>query len=168
MLKTELLRMKERCGLTNEEISKASLIALQTVNNVFSGRTQDPGYSTVAALVKAMRGSMDDIEGLLTHHEHHGQDKITPCVKCQEKLERIRELYERMVASSNETIKAQSADLKEREKTFEKIQKEHEKVVEQKNKWITALFVICGIAVATFLVMVILDVLLPTIGWITY
>lgn len=158
--------MKERCGLTNEEISKASLIALQTVNNVFSGRTQDPGYSTVAALVKAMHGSMDDIEG--AHHDHHGQDKITPCVKCQEKLDRIRELYERMVASSNETIKAQSADLKDREKTFERIQREHEKVVEQKNKWITALFVICGISVAAFAVMVILDVLLPTIGWITY
>ena len=121
-LRTELLRMKERCGLTNEEISKDSHVPLQTVNNVFSGRTQDPGYSTVAALVKAMHGSMDDIEGLLPHHEQYKEHG--DCEKCEKRIEKNKDLYERMLSSCNETITAQKADIKDREKSLKDLNRE--------------------------------------------
>ena len=169
MLKTELLRMKERCGLTNEEISKDSLVPLQTVNNVFSGRTQDPGYSTVAALVKAMHGSMDDIEGLLPHHENrNSQNHHCNCEKCEKQIEKNKELYERMLVSCNETIVAQKADIKDREKSLKDLKEAHDKLIISKNKLITLLAVLLGVLGAILLGLFGLDFLLPTIGWITY
>ena len=166
-LRTELLRMKERCGLTNEEISKDSHVPLQTVNNVFSGRTQDPGYSTVAALVKAMHGSMDDIEGFLPHH-HENSKEHCDCEKCEKRIEKNKDLYERMIASRDETITAQKADIKDREKSLKDLKEAHDKLIDSKNKLITVLAVLLGILGAILLGLVGLDFLLPTIGWITY
>ncbi len=52
---------KTQVNFTIETISKASGVPEATVKNVFSGKTEDPRFETISAIVKAMGDSLDAI-----------------------------------------------------------------------------------------------------------
>lgn len=91
MLVHRLVQLKEKSGLTNQQIADKSGVPLSTVTRVFNGQTDNPNYQTVANIVIAMKGSLDDIEGIER--------------PCEETTDKVIELYERSIAQKNQYIK---------------------------------------------------------------
>lgn len=91
MLAQKLNQLKEKRGLSNQQISEKSGVSLSTVQRIMSGQTASPSYQDVADIVVALGGSLDAMEGI-----EHPQEK-TP--------EKVLELYERMVERQRRYIK---------------------------------------------------------------
>lgn len=63
MLLYEHLRaMKDASNMTAQQIADKSSVPVATVNRVLQGLTENPGFDTVYKLVKAMGGSLNDLD----------------------------------------------------------------------------------------------------------
>lgn len=56
-----LQELKRQSGLTVEQIADLSGVPVKTLNRIFSGETENPGFQTVADIVKALHGSLDEM-----------------------------------------------------------------------------------------------------------
>lgn len=90
-----LTKLKEKSGLTIQQISDKSGVAVSTISRILNGETDNPSYRHVADMVIAMGGSLDELEGI-EHHQTHSQEKHH---------EKILALYERSIAQKNKWIK---------------------------------------------------------------
>lgn len=62
---TERLKdMKKRKNITASEISQKSGIPEATLSRIFSGQTDNPSFDTIAKIVIAMNGSLDELVGI--------------------------------------------------------------------------------------------------------
>lgn len=61
MLITYLNALKDKGNFTYATISKASGYPEATIKNIFTGKTEDPRFETISAIVSAMGGSLDAI-----------------------------------------------------------------------------------------------------------
>lgn len=89
MLLYEHLRaMKDTSNMTAQQIADKSGVPVATVNRVLQGLTENPGFDTVCKLVKAMGGSLNDLD----------EDKV-----CES--ESLTQLYERGLEYRNKKIR---------------------------------------------------------------
>ena len=110
-LRTKLNALKEKHGLTNQQISDASGVPLGTVSGIFSGQTARPAFQDVTAILIALGESVDDFCGVERAHapaetenapqpvavEHHHHVQFAP-LKADAK-ELMREAIESVHAS---------------------------------------------------------------------
>lgn len=59
-----LLKLKAESNLTNEQLAQISGIPESTLARILNGRTDNPYFQTIVDLVRAMKGSVDEMEGL--------------------------------------------------------------------------------------------------------
>ena len=59
-----LLKLKAESNLTNEHLAQLSGIPESTLARIFNGRTDNPYFQTIVDLVRAMKGSVDEMEDL--------------------------------------------------------------------------------------------------------
>lgn len=64
-----LLTLKDKSGLTNEQIAKISGVPESTVTRIFNRRTDNPYFQTIVDIVKALDGSIDEMEEIETKEE---------------------------------------------------------------------------------------------------
>ena len=64
MLATQLKLLKEKRGLTNQQLADLSGVPAGTVNRILSGQTDNPSFQTICDLVLAMDGSLDELAGI--------------------------------------------------------------------------------------------------------
>lgn len=64
-----LITLKDKSGLTNEQIAALSKVPESTVTRIFNGKTDNPYFQTIADIVKALDGSIDEMEGIKTKGE---------------------------------------------------------------------------------------------------
>ena len=98
MIYKALRELKEKSGLSFQEIAKRSNVPASTISRILSGQTDSPGWQTVADLVQAMGGSLDEMMGIKE-----------PTQKEAEKPkgdEALIALYERELAAKDKTIRA--------------------------------------------------------------
>ena len=89
MLLYEHLRaMKDASNMTAQQIADKSGVPVATVNRVLQGLTENPGFDTVCKLVKAMGGSLNDLD----------EDRV-----CEP--ESLTQLYERGLEYRNKKIR---------------------------------------------------------------
>lgn len=89
MLLYEHLRaMKDASNMTAQQIADKSSVPVATVNRVLQGLTENPGFDTVCKLVKAMGGSLNDLD----------EDRV-----CEP--EGLTQLYERGLEYRNKKIR---------------------------------------------------------------
>lgn len=91
MLYHKLNQLKEKRGLTNQQIADKSREPISTVTRILNGQTENPSYQTIANMVRAMDGSLDAIEGI-----EHPAEEIP---------NKVIELYERMIERQRKYIK---------------------------------------------------------------
>lgn len=94
MLYKKLQDLKDSSGMTIQEISDKSKVPLPTVKRIFSGQTPDPGYSSVIAIVKALNGSIDDLQEVM--QENSRSATVT---------QKMCSVYERNIHEKNQLIK---------------------------------------------------------------
>lgn len=75
---TEYLNtLKTQKNLSWQEISDMSKVPVQTVRNIFSGDTPNPGITTICSIVSAMGGSMDALAGIEPPAAEQAQIEVT-------------------------------------------------------------------------------------------
>lgn len=94
MLHKKLQELKDKSGMSYQDISDESGVPLPTVKRIISGQTSDPGYSSVIAIVKALNGSIDDIQEVM---QENSRSVATTQKMCS--------VYEKNIHEKNQLIK---------------------------------------------------------------
>lgn len=68
-----LIAAKEQQGLTNQQVSEMSGVALGTVGRIFSGAADDPKFQTICQLAAALKVSLD---GTVFKVDQSGNTKV--------------------------------------------------------------------------------------------
>ena len=100
MILTKMQALKDETKMTYQDIADKSGVPISTVKRIFSGRTPDPGVTTVIAIVEAMGGTADDIQS--TPSDSNDGEHISP-----KAIEQLCTVYERSLRDKNRLIKAQ-------------------------------------------------------------
>ena len=94
MILDYLNALKNKGNFTIETISNLSGVPESTVKNIFSGKTEDPRFETVSAIVTAMGGSLNDINSKKEKEDIEMNAVIM-----------IKEVYEKRIAELKEANK---------------------------------------------------------------
>lgn len=94
MLHKKLQELKDKSGMSYQDISDKSGVPLPTVKRIISGQTSDPGYSSVIAIVKALNGSIDDLKEVMQDNSHSAATTQKMC-----------SVYEKNIHEKNQLIK---------------------------------------------------------------
>ena len=160
-----LTALKEKNGLTYEAIAEKSGRSESTVKNLCSGKTEDPRLDTVAPVIYAVGGSIDEM--------YTGKSK--DAVK-EISITSIKEIYEQQLAEMakiNEThinnIRAHyeqhRQDFKE---SMERRLADKQEVIKEKDRQTTFLKVLAFVGYAILIGLLILEVTNPNLGWIQF
>ena len=126
--------LKETGHFSYEDIANLSGIPVQTVRNIITGKTPDPRFGTVAKMIIAMGGDLNEIIGyekkkeievnstvslketyemriadLIKSYEERIQDIKT---LCDQRVEDVRKCYEMRIADIKQGIKEMYAEQK--------------------------------------------------------
>lgn len=94
MLYEHLRAMKDASNMTAQQIADKSSVPVATVNRVLQGLTENPGFDTVCKLVKAMGGSLNDLD----------EDRVCEPEGLTQLYERGLEYRERKIKKLERTI----------------------------------------------------------------
>lgn len=154
MLTNYLNTLKNKGNFTYETISKLSGIPEATIKNIFSGKTEDPRFETVSAIVNSMGGSLDTIYNTTKKEDIEANAIIV-----------IKETYENRIAELKEHYEHR---LTEKDKHYERLLLEAEKHIETiklDKRWFRIGFVV---SVFIFAMLCIAELLNPNLGWFRY
>ncbi len=154
MLTTYLNTLKNKGNFTYETISNLSGISDATIRNIFSGKTEDPRFETVAAIVIAMGGSLDAIYTATKKEDVEANAVITLKETYAQRIEELKEHYEHR--------------LNEKDKHYERLLIEAEKHIETiklDKRWFRIGFVV---SIFIFAMLCIAELLNPNLGWFRY
>lgn len=154
MITTYLNSLKTKGNFTFEAISNLSGIPEATVKNVFSGKTEDPRFETVSAIVKAMGGSLDAIYEAAKTDDVEGNSIIT-----------LKEAYEQRLVDAKEFYEQRLKELKEHYEQRLNDQKEHISTIMLDKRWFRIATCICAFALV---VLFVVEILTPGMGWFRY
>lgn len=91
-----LISLKDKSGMTNEQIANASGVPESTVTRIFNGKTDNPYFQTIVDIVKALNGSVDEMEGI----ETKGEVKVST-----EGESKLIQLYREIIQNKDRWIK---------------------------------------------------------------
>ena len=91
-----LIALKEKSGLTNEQIAGISGVPESTVTRIFSRKTDNPYFQTIVDITKALDGSVDLMEGIQEKHEE---------LESPGSERRLIQLYREVIYTKNKWIK---------------------------------------------------------------
>ena len=101
MITRKLIALKTARNLTNQQIADLSGVPLSTVTRILSGQTENPNIQTIADIVGALDGSMDDILGLKSQAQKEPQSHTD-----------LIELYKEIIRNKDETIRSKDKAIK--------------------------------------------------------
>lgn len=154
MLTTYLNTLKNKGNFTYEAISNLSGISDATIRNIFTGKTEDPRFETVAAIVNAMGGSLDAIYSAAKKDDIESNAVIAIKEAYEERITVIKEQYEHR--------------LNEKDKHYERLLVEAEKHIETiklDKRWFRIGFVV---SIFIFALLCVAELLNPNLGWFRY
>ena len=160
-----LVALKEKTGLTYEAIAQMSGRSVSTVKNLSSGKSEDPRLDTVAPVIFAMGGSIDEMY----------TDKSKDSVK-ETSINSIKEIYEQQLLDMSKTHEAHVNNIRShyeqhREDTitnYERLLSEKDKNTLLWKKVALACFGVSCIGLAILIGLLILEVANPNLGWLRF
>ena len=168
-----LATLKEKTGLTYEAIAEKSNRSESTVKNLFAGKSDNPGIDTVAPVIYAMGGSIDEMY-------NPGKSKDT---MKEISISSIKEIYEFQLAETAKMSETHINNIRahyeqHRQDSIENYEKrlaDKREIIEEKEQHIKSLkiemmysrifsLVCVGILVALLLA----EVMNPNLGWLRF
>ena len=167
-----LTTLKEKSSLTYEVIAEKSQRSVSTVKNLLSGKSEDPRLDTVAPVIYAMGGSIDEMytgkskdkmkELSINSIKEIYKYQLSEMAKMSEThINNIRAHYEQHRQDFKDSVEKRLADKRE----IITQQEEHIKTL-KKEGLIKLSFAL--ISVAILLTILILEVMNPSLGWIRF
>jgi transcriptional regulator with XRE-family HTH domain len=96
-----LVALKDTGHFSYEDIANLSGIPLQTVRNIFTGKTPDPRFATVAKIIISLGGDLNEIIG----YEKKKEIEVNSTVS-------LKETYEMRIADLIKSYEERIADVK--------------------------------------------------------
>ena len=168
-----LSSLKSKTGLTYEAIAEKSKRSESTVKNLCLGKAEDPRVDTVAPVVYALGGSMDE---MLNPDKNKDELKETSVIA-------LKDSYEFQAALSKEATEIHINNIRSHyEQHREDFKENTEKLLTSKDELIKAkdeviktlktlcvtLGVVLGICLFILVGLLILEVMNPSLGWVQY
>ena len=129
-----LVALKETGQFSYEDIANLSGIPVQTVRNIYTGKTPDPRFGTVAKMIISMGGDLNEIIGYEKKKEIEVNStvslketyemRIADLIKsyedriedikalCDQRVEDVRKCYETRIADMKQSFKEILAEQK--------------------------------------------------------
>ena len=137
----KLQKLKNECKLTNQQIGELSGLSSTTVQRYLSGTIKDAPIDTISKIIVAMGGEPKEILGI----------SLPPMDRSAE-----IDLYERVITS-----------LKERHaEALERLQVSYADRIREYRKWVRILAIIVGLLILVIMILFLIDILNPEVGWI--
>ena len=158
------LRMKNR--LTYEAIAEMSNRSESTVKNLCTGKTEDPRLDTVAPIVYAMGGSIDEM-----YNPDKSKDKIkeTSVLAMKDiyesQLNAIKESYDEQINNIRSHYEQHHQDLVD---NFEKRLADKREIIEMQKKEHFLSKSVAWACGAVLVLLLIAEVMNPNLGWLRY
>lgn len=167
-----LTALKEKSGLTYEAVAEKSERSESTVKNLCLGKTEDPRLDTVAPVIYAMGGSIDEMytgkskdavkEISINSIKEIYEYQLLETTKMNEiHINNIRAHYEQHRQDFKENVEKRLADKRE----IITQQEEHLKTLKKENL-ITKIFAVACLAI--LIGLLILEVMNPNLGWLRF
>ncbi len=168
-----LSNLKGKTGLTYEAIAEKSDRSESSVKNLCLGKSDDPRIDTVAPIVYALGGSLDE---MLNPRKSKDELKETSVIALKDSYEYqaslLKETTEVHINNIRAHYKQHHEDLKE---NFEKRLADKRELLESYKEHIRTLekeFLVSKIAlcvcVVVFIAVLIAEVMNPNLGWLRY
>ena len=166
-----LTALKEKTGLTYEVIAERSKTSESTVKNLITGKTDNPGISTIAPVVYAMGGSIDEM-----YSGNNGNTK-------EVSVNTIKEIYEHQLAEVSKTSETHINNIRTHyEQHRQDVKENYEnrladkvEIIEQKDSHINTLKkellsarIFSWVCVAILVLLLIAEVMNPDLGWFRF
>ena len=158
--------LKTKTGLTYESIAEKSGRSESTVKNLCNGKSEDPRLDTVAPIVYALGGSIDEML-----NPGKSKDEMKDI-----SVSSLKELYESQIASMKETNEAHITNIRAHyEQHHEDLKENYEKRLTDKIEQIKDLkkenfirSLIIALFATIFVILFILEITHPEHGWLRY
>lgn len=121
--KEYLIALKEIGSFSYEDIANLSGIPVQTVRNIYTGKTPDPRFATVAKIIISLGGDLNEIIGYEKKKEIEVNStvslketyemRITDLIKSyEERIADVKALCEQRVEDAQKCCELRLADMK--------------------------------------------------------
>ena len=153
-----LLAIKEKNSLTYEAIAEKSGRSESTVKNLCSGKTEDPRLDTVAPVIYAVGGSLDEM--------YTGKSK--DAVK-EISISSIKEIYEQQLIDISKTHESHIANIRAHyEQHREDTISNYERLIKEKSSQANFFKLLACIGLGILICLLILEVANPNLGWLRF
>jgi transcriptional regulator with XRE-family HTH domain len=160
-----LSALKVKSGLTYEAIAEKSSRSESTIKNLCSGKSEDPRLDTVAPIIFAMGGSLDEM------YTGKSKDKIK-----EFSIESIKEMYEFQLAEYKATEEAHINNIRAHyeqhredvKNNYEKRLEDKREIIKEKDRQINFFKIIAAVGYAIHIGLLIAEVMNPSLGWIKF
>lgn len=100
-VKEYILALKNTGNFSHEDIANLSGIPLQTVRNIFTGKTPDPRFNTIAKIIISLGGDLNELIG----YEKKKEIEVNSTVS-------LKETYEMRIADLIKSYETRIEDVK--------------------------------------------------------
>ena len=172
-----LTELKNKTDLSFEAIAEKSNVPESTVKNLCSGRTENPQLITIAPVVYALGGSLDEMcnpgqtqddmkeTSVLSLKDSYEYQTYLMKQSYDEQINNIRTHYEQHHNDLKENFEKRLADKREIIDALQHQLEKHEEKEASKSKIIIIMAAIFAVA---FFGLIIMEILHPQHGWIRY
>lgn len=130
--------LMERENITQAELAKLTDIPQVTLSRILNGSTDCPSFANIAAIVKALHGSLDVMAGIV-------DDPNDKQVTMSE-----RELYENLIADKERQLRSING------------------LLEQKQQWLRKMWRALIVSIIIIGILLIIDASIGSVGFVRY
>lgn len=158
------LRLKN--NLTYEAIAQRSKRSESTVKNLCTGKTEDPRLDTVAPIVYAMGGSIDEMYNPDKSKDEIKETSVLAMKDIYEnQLNAIKESYDEQINNIRGHYEQHHRDLVD---NFEKRLADKKEIIEMQKKECLASKIVAWVCGGILVAILIAEVMNPNLGWLRY
>lgn len=153
-----LTTLKGKTGLTYDAIAEKSGRSESTVKNLCSGKSEDPRLDTVAPVIYAMGGSVDEM--------YTGKNK--DAVK-EISINSIKEIYEQQLIDMSKTHEAHVNNIRAHyEQHRQDTITNYERLLKEKSSHANFFKILACVGLVILIGLLILEVSNPNLGWLRF
>lgn len=150
----ELNKLHKQSHMSFTQLAEITGLSTSTISRFFNGQSKNPSFANVAAIVKAMGGSLDELIGI-EHSTTNVNNESALIPVYQQMITSVKEHH----AKDTEEMKAEHA------KSIEFIKERYEHILKFKNKLIIALGCSLAVIIIFLLIILTIDALNPSFGY---
>lgn len=165
--------LMEKHGYTNQSMADVSGVPVGTVSGIRSGKIQSPSFEAIVAMMRAMGESVDALVGIASAASPVDPDKLTEDGYTESEIRaalrwadsEISRTYHAVVAEKDARLAEKDDRLAHRTALLAEDQRRADADLQRERHRAHVASIISYVALTLFVILFLLDFLLPNRGW---